>query len=497
MTRESNRKTTIKSILLGLTLVAFGAACTAGGLWSTTPAEDCAVVIVGGGAAGVYTAYRLAEEHVSGVCLFEKESRLGGRIYDVENLGGMGSGRVDVGARRIKEGQVMVTDLAKELRIEFTDKVESHRDLFIVRGVRSFSKDEIAQRYPDLKKYDTSEFTTSDVEDALFAKLRSRDRLEAGLEFPSYVRKAVGDEGFDYLWDTARFRGDYAYPMDAKGYLDWLDYDWDLGAELYPKGGMSEFIRRMARRASGGGVRLFLNEKVERVESVPSGFKITTAKRKVHPGSVILAVSANGLSQIGGDVVERITNSSEFESLVGVRVVTITQWWPEAWWSVAANDGRPFDRLITTESCLGYMEAPLDSDSRVQKVTRTVYSDDPKCVKEWEELYRQSKKEVVERLQSLLQASFPAAQIPRPINTHVQIWPAAWYWIAAGTNFSNEDIADWAVKPLGDENVSLVGESYNPAFSTWSEAAYQSAARGLDRLFEISRSSREAPTPQD
>ena len=44
---------------------------------------DCEVAIVGGGAGGLHTAFRLAPELKSGVCLFEREATLGGRILDV------------------------------------------------------------------------------------------------------------------------------------------------------------------------------------------------------------------------------------------------------------------------------------------------------------------------------------------------------------------------------------------------------------------------------
>lgn len=43
----------------------------------------CEVAIVGGGVGGLHTAFRLAPELGEGVCLFEKEAVLGGRIHDV------------------------------------------------------------------------------------------------------------------------------------------------------------------------------------------------------------------------------------------------------------------------------------------------------------------------------------------------------------------------------------------------------------------------------
>ena len=50
-------------------------------------AFSCNVVIIGSGAAGIHTAYQLARLPTSNpdsdVCVFEKQNRLGGRIFDV------------------------------------------------------------------------------------------------------------------------------------------------------------------------------------------------------------------------------------------------------------------------------------------------------------------------------------------------------------------------------------------------------------------------------
>ena len=41
------------------------------------------VVIAGGGLSGLYMAYRILKNNAqTSVCLLEKESRLGGRLYD-------------------------------------------------------------------------------------------------------------------------------------------------------------------------------------------------------------------------------------------------------------------------------------------------------------------------------------------------------------------------------------------------------------------------------
>ena len=53
----------------------------------------------------------------------------------------------------------------------------------------------------------------------------------------------------------------------------------------------------------------------------------------------------------------------------------------------------------------------------------------------------------------------------------------------ADPRFMNSDIARWAIEPLRGENVAMVGDSYNPQRSGWSDAAYKSSINMLNERF--------------
>ena len=80
---------------------------------------------------------------------------------------------------------------------------------------------------------------------------------------------------------------------------------------------------------------------------------------------------------------------------------------------------------------------------------------------------------------------YPNVSIPNPLKTHVQIWPAAWYFVRAGSPYSNADIAQWALKPIKNEDISLVGDSYNPQRAGWSDAAYKSSINTLNTNYGL------------
>jgi glycine/D-amino acid oxidase-like deaminating enzyme len=445
---------------------------------------DCDVLIIGGGAGGLHTAFRLGQQHRYSVCLFEREARLGGRIFDVSLDGTDTSPRFGVGARRIEPEQPVLRGLAKELGIDY-NFVPYRDDLILLRGHHAFSKDEIAKlAYPCLAGLAKNTKGDSAVENALYKQLRRRHNLKDFPDFPSYVRATVGVEGYHYLLDTSHFRGDFEYPLDARGYLDWLDEDFTLDQTqaAYPVGGMSEFIRGMARDAETSGVRIFTAEPVTSLNETPSGYEALTRDYRVNARRVVIAVDAAALPKIRGNVVQAIVKSPQYRQLIGVKVVTVTQWWAKAWW-MKAYPGKDIRRLWTTDYCLNFMEIPVDPYGINQLVTRTVYTDEMSCVALWEQLRATSLQSVDAEISRELRQIFPKAEIPKPLKTYVQIWPDAWYWLKAGSRFSNADIAKWAINPIPGDAVYLVGESYNPQRSTWSDGAYKSSIATLNAHF--------------
>ena len=73
--------------------------------------------------------------------------------------------------------------------------------------------------------------------------------------------------------------------------------------------------------------------------------------------------------------------------------------------------------------------------------------------------------------------------IPKPLKTHVQVWPAAWHWLSAGASGTHADLFAWAAEPLKGEDVALVGEAYNVQRSGWSDGAFKSSINLLNTRY--------------
>ncbi|MCC7536762.1 MAG: FAD-dependent oxidoreductase, partial [Deltaproteobacteria bacterium] len=456
----------------------------------------CDVVVIGGGAGGLHTAFRLAPELGEDVCLFERESELGGRIHDVPmDPSNPESPRVGTGARRVMEGQQVLFDLATELGIEL-EVAPGQADLISARGAFAFGKDALFPLYPGAP----ADPDADDHESFLYDTLRfspMRAMAPSHPDFRSYIRALVGTQGFNFLHDMSRFRADFEYPLDARGYLDYLDEEWDVCCTpSYPIGGMSTFIRGMEAAAREDGARIFTDEPVVALRSADEGYEIETEEYLVSAQRVVVAIPPVAFNHIEGDIAEQIRAEGEYQSILEVKVATITQWWPSSWWETVRNPDLTEDNQVwrawTTDHCLNFIEIPLEPYAAAQHVTRTVYDDDLNCVNFWEELARTGTDAVEEEIRRGLEVLFnengltTPVTIPDPIRTYVQIWPAAWHWIRAGAPYTNAQVFDWAAEPIAGEEICMVGEAYNPQRSGWSDGAYKSSINALNERFGMS-----------
>jgi len=473
-------------------------------LGASLPLLECEIGIVGGGVAGTYMAYRLAPKSGDKVCLFEKESELGGRTRDTTLDGHPDSPRVGTGARRIMENQASMFALAEELGVQF-EKPELGTDLINARETFAYSRGAFLPRYPGVEgPLDDDDAT--DRESELYELLRhGPERANAAnyADFRTYIRSVAGEEELEFLRDMSRFRGDFDYPLAAENYFTWLDEEWDTCCTpSYPIGGMSAFTRAMEEGALEGGARIFKSEPVLEISrGADGGYRLRTDAHEVKVQKLVIAAPPDGVDHIEGEVVEKIRERPEYRALLPIRVTVVNQWWDSAWWQNIENPEATGEkqtwRAWTTEHCVNFVEIPTEPYAKAQNVTRSVYNDDLLCAKFWEELLAAGgiaavEAEVLRGLDHLFNngVSSPAmVGIPQPLKTEMNVWPGGWYYVRAGADISNQEITEWSREPLpGEADVMLVGEAYWPQRPGWSIGAYNSADKLLAAKFGVERS---------
>ncbi len=458
---------------------------------SAIRSNECEIGIVGGGPAGVYLAYRLSPKHGNQICLFEKESELGGRMRDETFTTEKGAVSVGTGARRVNETQKFVLNLARELEVEL-ETPEPRSQLMLHKGRHGFSPDEFVDMYPRLTK-PTEPLPGVNREDFLYTLLLSDENTAKAHRYSNlknYIAAIAGPDAAHFLRGASRFHADFDYDISASNYLSTIKEEFKLSAvNLYPVGGMSVFVKKMEAKLIEREVRVFKSHGVLEINRSfdKAAYRLRTTKGDYVVKRLVIAAPPNGIDKIMGDVAVKVRAASEYKALLPIRIVVINQVWKDSWWK-----NSKVWRAWSTDGCVTHTEIPQEKYLSSANVTRSVYSDDPKCVKFWESLLARGgiisvEKEVVKGLTKLFDHKLESERVKlsTPLRTTMHVWPGGWYYIRAGTKVSNQQITEWAVQPISDqENVMLVGEAYWPDRPGWSEGAYFSAEKLLDARFK-------------
>ncbi len=472
---------------MGMSLALLSAcASTVGESAKGRSAIECEVGIVGGGPAGVYMAYRLSPRYGAKLCLFEKEAKLGGRMNDepFETRDG-GSVWVGTGARRVNEAQPEVLALARELGLELQTPPR-RAQLIHARGRYASNPEAFLADFPGLPGPLDGDPATN-REDEIYALLLREKARAGGKTLRAYVGEVAGPRAVDYLSAVSRFHADFDYEISAANYLDVLEHEFRTGAvNLYPVGGMSAFIRAMEARMLAAGVRVFRAQPVESFSAHGEGYRLLTPSFQAQVARAVFAVPPVGFDRIGGELAERIRAAESYRALLPIPVVVINQAWAEPWWDAAPRatgvrgEEARYWRAWSRDQCVNHTEIPQEPYARAAGVVRSVYTDDPACVRYWRELRERGGLEAVERevvagLEKLWRPrrGGRAWRIGKPLRTTMHEWGAGWYYVRAGARVSNAEIARWSMEPIpGRRNLMLVGESYWATRPGWSEGAY-------------------------
>lgn len=467
-------------------------------------ALECEVGIVGGGAAGVYAAYRLTPTLGDKVCVFEKEAVVGGRMHDENMMGdARAADRVAFGARRLQEhGHKWLFDFAAELGVELDKPAIPPSDLINARGKFSYSKDDFVPLYPGVKQFNNMD--AGNREDDLYLELLKpaiRTQATTFPDFRSFVRSITGVEGWWYLRDLSRFRGDFDYSLAAGNYMEYFAEEWDTyGTPSYPKGGMSAFVYAMEAKVLEKKGHIYTAEPVLHIDREGGAYRLKTSKHSVKVAKLIIAAPPVGFDAVTGVVADDLHKRAEYQALVPIRITVINQWWDTAWWANlrqmgAMNTDPTTWRAWTNEHCVNFIEIPQEKWLKDVKATRSVYNDDLFCANFWEDTLAAGgiaavEAEVVKGLTYLFNnggVSTPATvTIPKPKKTVMKTWPGGWYYMRAGTKLTNKQIQDWTVEPIpGEKTLMVVGEAYWGNRAGWSIGAYRSVNKVLQAKFNI------------
>lgn len=412
---------------------------------------ECDVVIIGGGPAGVHTAFRLAQNPPNGIsrkkiCLFEKNDYLGGRMIDKPV--GKNNAITGTAAYRMYNNHSTYA-LCNELGVPLETQ-------------ESFDKLKVLNKPNNNASYSGNWFAYSagaflpafnnipyPSDDDVFFKMMCGPQVPktavpggglrpnyagvAGIKNMNpleYLKFSVGNDqnAVNYATQLYRFRSDFQVNYDAIDYMEYLVEDWASdGNYYYPVPGYSAMIKKMENKildkandnspAGANAGKIKLKETVKSViKNSKGGYDVKTTNYDVKAKIVVIATEASAIKKMtdrkenescsssSRDMIHRIISQTEYKNITSASALTVTHQWSKKWWNDDLRYTGPnllgdqlsgpgtIKRIETTyKTPAGYSinmsELPVIPYHDSIFVTRTVYTDDIPQTVKWSQLY--------------------------------------------------------------------------------------------------------------
>ncbi|XP_068733500.1 uncharacterized protein [Montipora capricornis] len=446
---------------------------------TATPVDiECGVAFVGGGAAGLLLARTLLKEKLeTNVCVFEKESHLGGKIFDY----------------RFPEAQNITVGLGQ--LVLFGHNIEIESSLFDEFGVyydfygRSIARVEVGGVFGDnfdaLKPKASPMFSNFSVKQTAenVIKANSSNFSTAG-EFLSGFLSPEGAKFMEYVYG---FNGSYMQEINPESFKAYLTETlWDENQryeDIRPAGGLSDGIEKVKEEVQNRKGKIYLSETVTSVAKDGSKFVLQTSKQKVKANKTVLTVGPSALKRITGDIIKNITDHKIFKSIVTVPAFNGAAVYPSAWWedniAVEKNNSlKPLEMFVSNSNCLGITMPYRGPGPNGVAVLQTI-ANKGGCSDYWGNMLKKSKDNVDKEIKRALEYKFQRKITVEPLNTTYKYWEDGfWYFQMPDEEFTRAEIRGWAKRPLRGNDVFLVGKAfYN--FGGWLEDTILSADETL------------------
>lgn len=326
-----------------------------------------------------------------------------------------------------------------------------------------------------------------------------------GPDFKSFIQQYLSPEYAKLLEDdNVGFKGDYIRSFNACSYLRWQTREWNTASNNgMPVGGMSEIPKRAAKRAEEFGASVYLSQPATCVRRAASGkgYEVRTPDYTFRITEWVFAaipnVDLHRIESLEGDIIEelRAKNETRFARNASVAVVSM-QWAPNepAWYYDYLDkvNGNWSLRQYGDLACFSRNEFWDTPYHRFHNGMRMVYSDGH-CKEMWDDLIRHAEAQLATGMPLLeayehvtavvmegLKQSFPGASIPMPVWVRGATWEHAWYFGEPLQNFTNSQVAEFAMAPLGNgEKIALIGDAWNTDYSGHAESAFISSRNAL------------------
>jgi monoamine oxidase len=487
------------------------------------PTTDLDVAIVGGGVAGTYAAWRLAEAHRR-VWLFEASDRIGGRLHSVAfpqapHL------IVEAGGMRFLDAHVRVSGLIQHLGLTTRGyPIDRDPNRMMLRG-RNFSEKDVRAgkarfpyRVPDADQTPDAKFIDRAITDVLpdFAKMKPADWDKIRSSY-RYRGRPLRDWTNRDLLLQGMSAEELALAEDASGYDDWIegetgldemDYAFVHDDESKPfrtiVGGYQLLPLALAAQAGKRGAAIATNARVVSLVAGRGGYELTLRDAHDRQTSLTAARVILALPRRGLECIENFPDAKSdrnFARLIAsVRPIPACKsllLYRRPWWrDHGIIEGRNVTDMPARQFyCLG-SETVRQAGEETNGYGVLMAYCDMKSVAIWKRLAGRPGAFGLSRLAG---NSVLATEVHReaqlvlgraddaPLAARFQDWSAdpyggGWHYYALG----HDGVADSEamLKPVANRELFVCGEAYSHA-QGWVEGALERAETLLERHFAV------------
>ena len=461
------------------------------------------IIILGGGIAGLYTAYKLnkCSPHLK-ILLLEKENYLGGRVFTVHQ----GDMNVEAGAGRFADNHLYLMELLKELKLT-SKMVKNGSEVAYApangTGVGSgmgamYGSVSDAARFTGKKGCDNNNVLINNIltlglgpstlpNAALITKVVVASKLESrtylqNQTFETYAKKVLTSSEVNFIKQSFGYYSELVV-MNAYDATQLMVFLGPTNTFYFLKGGLSQVIDKMAEKL-GDNVRILLQHRVKKInhnDNNDNEFDIITEskERTIHyrGKKCICALPKQTLLTLSiFNPIKKLLNSVEYGTLCRIYCRFDTDKGTGKVWF----HGLP---KFTTNNYLR-MVIPYDEKSGVIMLS---YSDN-KYAEYWQRLYtsagnhkegiRRVNKKLIEQIGEVLGDD---VHVPMPKYTRICYWKyGVGYW---GVGVDSSEVSRKMIQPFSGMDLFICGENYSEKWQQWMEGALETSQRVL-RLLE-------------
>jgi len=440
-------------------------------------------IIVGGGIAGLYTAYLLKNLNPNHrFIILEKENYLGGRIltYSDKYM------TVEKGGARFSENHQLLIDLLKEMGLH-KKIVEASPDAVYapadgtpsiynsIFDYENYYSNPLSSLFDILTEFYVNSPTPIApliVRVVIASKLESKDYL-ISRTFTDFAKEVLTAEEVQHIHDAFGYSTELV-EMNANDCVALLENGLNPRQKFFVlAGGLSQLIHRMADFLNKGEKRVITGTEVRHVTHHSNHFVIKTKTREYRAINCVFAVPKQCLEQMAFFKPIR-------KKLGYIKCFPLCRIYCKFDMNDRKNDWLHNLPKITTNNNLRII-IPIDAKNGVIMASYT----DHKYADFWLRLYeKEGVRGVNQELVKLYKETL-GVDIPSPISTKVFHWGCGvGYW---GKGADSASLEETFLHPFPEMPLFICGEHYSSDSQQWIEGALKTATKVVEQIIPTTR----------